>query len=418
MKYLMAIWDGGGATPPNLGVARLLTARGHHVVVCGDTTLAGDVFSTGAEYRTWPTAPQRRSAALDDDVLKDWEARTPVGKMARLRDRLMVGPSKLFADDVTAALDAEHFDAVLADGILLGALIGAEARRVPVAVLVGSVYLAPSPVRPPAGRIPPARGRPGRVRDRVSYALINAMSDSGLRQLNATRAAHGLRRIDHLWDQWNHANRVLMLTSSTFDDPPPDAPNVRYVGPVLEDIPADVAVATPPGDDPLIVVGLSSSYMEQADLLRRISTALSGLPVRGIITTGPAINPREVHAAANVTVVQSAAHNQLIPKAALVITHAGHGTLIKALANGVPVLCMPLGRDQPDNAARAKRHGVALVLSRRASSASIANAVRAMLDQPSYARQARALGARIRSEIATGALLAELEGLPGLAATD
>lgn len=36
MRVLMAIWDGGGATPPNLGVARRLVARGHEVVVYGD----------------------------------------------------------------------------------------------------------------------------------------------------------------------------------------------------------------------------------------------------------------------------------------------------------------------------------------------------------------------------------------------
>ena len=54
-----------------------------------------------------------------------------------------------------------------------------------------------------------------------------------------------------------------------------------------------------------------------------------------------------------VLVVRAAAHTELIPKADLVITHAGHGTLIKAIAAGVPTLCIPLGRDQPDNAARA-----------------------------------------------------------------
>lgn len=108
MRYLLAIWDGGGATPPNLGVARLLVGRGHDVVVYGDPTLADDVASTGAVFRRWPTAPHRRSTALEDDVLKDWEPRSPVGQVMRLRDRLMAGPAARFADDVVAALDSER----------------------------------------------------------------------------------------------------------------------------------------------------------------------------------------------------------------------------------------------------------------------------------------------------------------------
>lgn len=417
MRYLMAVWDGGGATPPNLGIARMLSARGHDVVVYGDPTLAAEVAATGAVYRPSPTAPQRNSTDLDDDVLKDWEPRTPVGQILRLRDRLIAGDGAArFAADVVTALDdaaaaGEPFDAVLADGILLGALIGAQARGIPSAALVGSVYFAPSRVRPLAGRITPARGPLGRLRDRCASPLANMLWRGGVPGLNQTRADYGLAPVEHLWDQWDHADRVLMLTSSAFDDPTPDAANVRYVGPVLDDIAAVGTLELPPGDDPLVVVGMSSSYMQQADLLHRVALALASLPVRAVITTGPAIDPEQIPDAPNVAVVRSAAHSELIPQAALVVTHAGHGTLIKALAAGVPALCIPLGRDQPDNAARAARHGVASVLSPGADARRIAAAVERMLGDPRYRIAAAALGERIRAEIASGALLAELEGL-------
>lgn len=411
MKYLMAIWDGGGSTPPNLGVARLLVERGHHVVVLGDPTLAADITATGAKHRAWPTAPQRVSTALDDDVLKDWECRTPLGAFARVRDRLMAGPAARFAADVVSALDAEPFDAVLADGVLLGALVGAEARGIPTIALVGATYLVPSRVRPPAGRIAPARGPVGRARDRAGFVLANLVWRGGVRPVNEARAAYGLPPLRHLWDQWDHADRVLLLTSSHFDDPPPDAVNVRYVGPVLEDLSADGGFASPPGDDPLVVVGLSSSYMEQAALLDRIAQALAMLPVRAVITTGPAVDPIEIRGAPNVVVVRAAAHSELFPVADVVITHAGHGTLIKAIAAGVPVLCIPLGRDQPDNAARAARHGVATVISRRSDAAAIAKAVTRMLHEPAYRAAAASLGEQVRAEVASGALIAELEGV-------
>jgi UDP:flavonoid glycosyltransferase YjiC (YdhE family) len=238
------------------------------------------------------------------------------------------------------------------------------------------------------------------------------MWDSGVRALNRARAQWRLAPLRHLPGQWDQATRVLMLTSSAFDDPPPDAANVRYVGPVLEDLPGDGAFEPPPGDDPLVVVGLSSSFMAQSALLVRIAEALASMPVRAVITTGPAVDPADIPAASNTVVVRSAPHSDLIPHAALVVTHAGHGTLIKAIAAGVPVLCLPLGRDQPDNAARAARHGVAAVLSPRADAAAIADGVRRMLAEPSYRTAAAALGQRVRAEIASGALLRELEDLP------
>ncbi|MCP2372442.1 MGT family glycosyltransferase [Agromyces terreus] len=415
MRYLLAVWDGGGATPPNLGIARLLVDRGHEVVVYGDPTLADAIAATGAEHRIWPTAPQRMSTALDDDVLKDWECRTQLAALTRVRDRLMTGPAARFAADVAAALDAEPFDAVLADGLLLGALVGAEARGIPTAALVGSVYLQPSRTRPPFGLgLAPAHNALGRARDRAAYALMTAAAGAGMGPVNAARAEHGLAPVRNPREQWDRADRVLVLTGSAFDDPPPDAPNTRYVGPVLEDIPAEGSIELPPGDAPLVVVGLSSSYMKQADLLNRISRALASLPVRAVITTGPAIDPDEIPTSKNVVVVQSASHAELIPKAALVITHAGHGTLIKALTAGVPALCIPLGRDQPENAARAARHGVAGVLPKGADADAIATAVLDMLLEPSYRDAAVDLGGRIRAEIASGVLASELEALPGL----
>lgn len=411
MRVLMAIWDGGGATPPNLGVARRLVARGHEVVVYGDPTLASDVTATGATHRVWPTAPQRRSTALEDDVMKDWETRTPIGALFRLRDRLIAGPAARFAADVVAAHDAEPFDAVVADGFLLGALVGAEARGIPTTALFGTAFLAPSRTRPIMAQLAPARGPVGRVRDRLGYHVMNLLWQPGLRPVNAARSTYGLPPLRHLWDQWDRADRVLVLTSAAFDTPPTDVPNVRYVGPVLEDIPTEGALRLPPGDDPLVVVGLSSSYMQQADLLRRIVAALSTLPVRAVVTTGPAIDPDEIPASAQVVVVRAAQHTALFPHARLVITHAGHGTLIKAIAAGVPVLCVPLGRDQPDNAIRAARLGVAKVLSPKADAATIAAAVRAMLAEPSFSRAAAALGSTVRAEIASGALAAELDDI-------
>ncbi|MWB99984.1 glycosyltransferase [Agromyces seonyuensis] len=418
MRYLLAVWDGGGATPPCLGAARMLVERGHEVVVYGDPSLTAMVAATGAEHRTWPTAPQRASSAIEHDVLRDWEPRTPIGVFNRLIDRMAAGPADRFAADVGAALDAEHFDAVLADAIVFGALVAAEARGIPSAVLVGSAYLAPSPERsmfdPGSER---SMGGFARARDRLAAAMLHRMWDRGLGALNAARASSGLDPLAHLWDQWGRADRVLMLTSVAFDDPSGVPDNVRYVGPVLEDLPADGDATPTAGAGALVVVGLSSSYMEQTDLLGRIARALASLPVRGVITTGPAIDPVEVPTADNLRIVRAASHAELFAHADLVITHAGHGTVIKALATGVPMVCVPLGRDQPMNAARVVRLGAGVRLSPKAGTRAIADAVTQALADPSYRQAAAAIAAGIQAEIASGTLLSELEGLAAVEPT-
>jgi UDP:flavonoid glycosyltransferase YjiC (YdhE family) len=92
---------------------------------------------------------------------------------------------------------------------------------------------------------------------------------------------------------------------------------------------------------------------------------------------------------------------------AAVVTHAGHASTLRPLMAGVPLVCMPLGRDQPDNAARVTERGAGLRLHPEATAEEIASALRRVLYDPSYRQAARALGARIA--IDAGARSAENE---------
>jgi MGT family glycosyltransferase len=414
MHYLVALWDGGGTVPAEIGVVRRLVARGHGVTVLGDPTLAPEVEAAGADFRSWTRAPHRRSTDLQDDLLRDWECRTPFTLLGRLADRMITGPAGDYAADVREALSARPADAVVASGTLLGALIGAESMGVPAVALSPNGYSRPAPGMPPFGSgLPPARGPLGRVRDRALNALAAALWNRKLPQLNAARAALGLDALPEVWAQWDRSTRVLVLTSSMFDLPAVLPDNVRYVGPVLDDPVWSEPYEPQAGAEPLVVVGLSSTYMQQADVLRRIVAALDSLPVRAVVTTGPALDPADIPGTAKVAVVRSAPHAQLFPSADVVITHAGHGTLMKAMAAGVPTLCLPMGRDQGDNVVRAARHGAVLRLEPSAPAPTIAAAVRRLLDDPSYRRGAETLGARIRADASATTLVDELESLAG-----
>ncbi|MFP5371219.1 MAG: nucleotide disphospho-sugar-binding domain-containing protein, partial [Actinomycetes bacterium] len=403
----------GGTVPVEMGVVRRLLARGHTVTVLADPTVAAEVADAGAEFRSWTRAPHRTSTALEDDVIKDWECRTPVALVNRLCERIITGPAAEYAADVREALTERPADAVLASGPVLGALVGAESMGVPAVALCANVYSRPAPGIPPFGSgLAPARGPFGRARDRAMNALAAALWNRNLPPLNAARTALGLEPLHDVWEQWDRAARVLVLTSPHFDLPAQLPANVRYVGPVLDDPVWTEPYAVPGGDEPLVVVGLSTFYMRgQADVLRRIVAALASLPVRAVVPTGPALDLDEVPGTGKVSVVESAPHAQLFSQADVVITHAGHGTLMKALAAGVPALCLPMGRDQGDNVVRAARHGAVLSLKPSASAERIAAAVRRLIDEPSFRANARSLGARIRADAAGTALIDEIEHL-------
>src|SRR5690606_32624174 len=97
----------------------------------------------------------------------------------------------------------------------------------------------------------------------------------------------------------------------------------------------------PEADRPLVVVAMSSTFQDHVDCLQRTADALGSLEVRGLLTTGPAVDPGLVRASGHVQVVRSVPHSQAFPRAAAIVTHGGHGTVMKALAADVPMVVMP-----------------------------------------------------------------------------
>jgi MGT family glycosyltransferase len=414
-RYLFAMWDGGGAVAPELGVARRLAARGHEVHVIADPTLRGQVLGVGASFAPWETAPHRVSSDPAEDIVKDWEVTSPFEGLRRMRDRLIGGPASRVAADTAAQIAAFAPDAMVVDYFLFGAVIAAQAAGLPVAALVPNIWALPVRGVPPvAGGFPLAKGPLGRARDSALVAIVNRVFAKGLPSLNGTRAAYGLSPLPSFYDQVLSSDRILVLTSPTFDYAAPFVPaNVRYVGPILDEPvwaePWTQAVTHT--QQPLVLVGLSSTFQNQAPLLQRTIDALATLPVQAVVTTGPAIDPAELTASGDVRVVRSAPHGQLIDHAAAVVTHCGHGTTLKSLAAGVPMVCIPMGRDQDDTAARVVHHGAGVRLSRTASVNAIRSAVARVLGRAEYRAAATKLATAIRHEDASSTLVSELEGV-------
>jgi len=101
----------------------------------------------------------------------------------------------------------------------------------------------------------------------------------------------------------------------------------------------------------------------------------------------------------DVVAVAYAPHSELLPRAAVVVHQGGIGTMGQALRSGRPMLVAPYSHDQPDNAMRAERLGVARVIARtRYQAAAVAAALRQLLVDPQVASTAEAVGERISAE--------------------
>ena len=170
----------------------------------------------------------------------------------------------------------------------------------------------------------------------------------------------------------------------------------------------------PAAGEPLILVSLSTLYQDgQARALQAILDALARLPVRVMVTTGPSLDPTTMRAPANVELHQYLPHEEVLPRASLVVGHGGHSTAMAALARDLPLLIMPMFAlgDQPVVGRALERLGAARVLPKTASPDQIAASVRALLADTSYRIAAQALGAKIRQRDGAVAAADALEGL-------
>jgi UDP:flavonoid glycosyltransferase YjiC (YdhE family) len=157
-----------------------------------------------------------------------------------------------------------------------------------------------------------------------------------------------------------------------------------------------------------VLVGFSTSFQNHAGVLQRVIDAAAALPVRLLVTLGAAIRPDEITPSANTAIVASAPHNRIMPEAALVVTHGGHGTVMAALMHRLPMLLIPHGRDQGDNAVRVTERGAGLSLPNTTSTADITVALLRLLDESSFRTAARRLGDAVAQEAETATLIDDL----------
>jgi MGT family glycosyltransferase len=360
---LVVTWLGGGATQPAIGLGRELSARGHRVRILAPARFAGRIAAAGCEHAAHPAA-----------------AEFDAGHGRAMEDQSPFLAATFFGSWLAGAVaeQAAVFrpDVVVVDYLLRSAVCEAEAQRIPLVLLLHTAYRFHARV---AGDPDVPWGW------RWQYRLVNERRvASGLPPLPAGPESMSVALA-------RRADRALVTVPAAFDGWPDPPPNVVHVGPIAEE--AAAAPWVPPWPDgdgrPLVVVTLGTTYMHQEGVLRRVLAALDGLSARVLVLTGPELDPSEVPGGPGVRVESYVPHAAVLPHAAVVITHGGMGSLLEAFRAGVPSVCVPLGRDQADNAAAAAGRGAAIALPGDASSGRLRAAVTEALASPALRNGAR-----------------------------
>jgi UDP:flavonoid glycosyltransferase YjiC (YdhE family) len=304
-----------------------------HVEACGMT------FVPAMEYQVFPTLER---------PLKPYEA---VVRAAR---------------DSLPQLEAAQPDCVVADIITLAPAIAGEMAGLPVATLIPHVDPRPAdgfPAYSIGARLP--RTGVGRAVWRAADRFVQGGLEQGRMQLNETRRRVGLPPLPYVH---NGISRSLALVATLPQLEYPRAlpyPGTAVVGPLLWELPGEQAVAPPPGEGPVVLVAPSTSQDPEHRMLRAALRGLADEPVRVIATWNRREPSPPLDVPANAVVVDWLSYAQTMPACDVVLCHAGHGTVVRALASGCAVVSCPAAGDMNENAARVDWAGLGTRLPRR-----------------------------------------------------
>jgi MGT family glycosyltransferase len=252
-------------------------------------------------------------------------------------------------------------DVVAHDILTLAPALAGELEGLPVATLVPHIYPVPLHGSPPyalGARLP--RTRVGRRLWRGLEHPVEAGFRRGRDELNETREQLGLPMLARL--HGGISEQLAIIGTFPQLEYPREWPTATHVvGPLLWEPPYH-EIAPPPGSAALVLVAPSTAHDADGRLLRATLAGLAREPVRVLAATNRREINRPLPVPANARLVEWLSYSKTMPRASLVITHAGHGTVARALACGAPVLAVPHSGDMAENAARVDWAGVGVRL--------------------------------------------------------
>ncbi len=374
MRLLFTFVGNRGHLDPLLPIARAARAGGHAVAFCGRPWMVPRVealgfacFPAGGDAGLVPR--QVPLGPLERDPEMRWGVRKP-------RERLT---------DLLPVIDRWHPDAIVWEETDIGAAVAAERARVvhaSVIVTAAGTFFGPEVVR------------------------------SAVEEL---RAEQGLPPDPELAMLRRHL--VLAPVPPSFRDPAAPLPGTAFpIRPAVldEQVEQMPAWMGEPSGRPLVYLTLGSVFpLESGDLFARAIAGIRDLPVDLVVTVGAEFDRATLGPQpANVRVEPWVPQAALLPRCYVVVSHGGSGTVVGALACGVPLVVLPIGADQPHNGDRCEALGVGRVLdSFAATPHEIGDAVSTVLARPDFRAAAGTIAREARSLPPAASAVPLLEGV-------
>ena len=349
MRILFSFIGGSGHFLPLVPVARAAAAAGHTVAFGCGPSMRATVAAVG--FQVFPlgtgaaVAPARLPLRPLDAAREDEE----------FRERFVRGAAARRVPQMLALCESWRPDAVVCDEADFGSMLAAERLGLPHATVL--------------------------VMAAGSFVRAEVIGEA----LNELRAAHDLPPDLGLEMLYRHL--ALSPFPPGFRDPAFPLPASAHAFRATE---SPAVSARSPGP-PLLYLTLGTVFnLESGDLFSRALAGLRDLPVKVVATVGEGIDPAEFGPQpANVRIERYIPQESILPECSLVVSHGGSGGVLGALAHGLPMVLLPMGADQPLNAARCEQLCVGRMLDPiTASPASIGEAASMLLADPRYRQTA------------------------------
>jgi MGT family glycosyltransferase len=308
--------------------------------------------------------------------------------LERIRDTARM----VLRDGPAAALEA-RVEGLLVDEADFGGSV-ADYLRIPFV----SVALIPPMV--PDNRFPPFyfQWKAGedlftRVRNQIAISFLTQLASPIFKVVNSQRVEWGLEPFKKSKEALSPLAQVAQMPRAFDFDIEPMPEGLHHAGPFVDAQQRraiDFDWSRLDGR-PLIYASLGTLQNGMEGLFRTIAKACAGLDVQLVMSLGGGMEPEALGPLeGNAVVVRFAPQLELLKRATVVITHGGINTVLESLSEGIPMVVMPLGNDQPGVAARVDAHGVGTVLSSHPVRAEkLRKAVKAVLEDGKYRAAAR-----------------------------
>ena len=402
-RIVLTTFGSFGDLHPYMALALELRRRGHEPIIATFPLYREKVEAAGLGFRAIPAfGAERPDAELIKRIMDGRR-----GTEFIIRHLVMPVLRTTYEQTLIAA---EGADLLVAHPLSMTTRLVAEVRGIPWV----STQLAPcgflSPHDPPVLSPTHLFGLLRRLGPRVNRPLFQFLKRairSWCEPQHRLRADLGLPPETHpLFEGNNSPTLILALFSRLLGSRQPDWPaQTVLTGFAFHDqddgVGLDPALARflDAGTPPIVFTLGTAAVLDAGRFYEQSVAAAQRLGMRAVLLVGKDTENRPSSLPDGVVAFDYAPFSELFPRAAAIVHQGGVGTTGQAMRAGRPMLVMPYAHDQPDNADRVRRLGIARTIPRsRYNADRAAQELAILLTTPSYADQARKVGEGIRQE--------------------